>query len=225
MATLEELFDKGTGGRSRKWRHYLEIYQRYLHAFQGRRCTYLEIGVENGGSLQIMRDYLGKEARIVGLDVNPACAALGGEIHIGDQSDPAVLARLVDSCGPFDIVIDDGSHIADHQLVSFFNLFPALKEGGIYIVEDLHASFWAGPQQSSRYGINFYDFARGLVEKLSLYHLDPRSFERFHLPHDQRGGQIQTNNFAADQVFGIHFYDSVIVFEKRRRREPIHETR
>jgi hypothetical protein len=228
MASLEELFDQGTGGRCRKWRHYFEIYERYLAAFRGKPCTYLEIGVERGGSLQIMGNYLGKEARIVGIDVNPACAALaedGAEVHIGDQSDAAFLAKVAAGSGPFDIIVDDGSHYADHQIVSFFNLFPVLKEGGIYIVEDMHAAFWAGPYQASRFGINFYDFARGLVEKLSLFHIDQRFFERYHIPHAERQGSIVMNNFAMNEIFGIHFYDSMIVFEKRRRREPIHETK
>jgi cephalosporin hydroxylase len=228
MATLEELFDKGTGGRCEKWRHYFEVYERYLQSFKNKPCSYLEIGVQQGGSLQIMAEYLGKQARIVGIDIDPACAELAKEgrvIHIGDQSDAAFLAGVAAASGPFDIIIDDGSHIADHQIVSFFTLFPALKEGGVYIVEDLHTTFWSGDYQASRYGLNFYDFARGLVEKLSLFHIDQRLFERYHQPYAERQGQMVMNNFALNEMFAIHFYDSQIVFEKRRRREPIEERR
>jgi predicted O-methyltransferase YrrM len=228
MATLEELFDKGTGGRCHKWRHYFEIYERFLHKFKDSSCSYLEIGVKQGGSLMIMQDYLGKEASITGIDIDPACAALaeeGLDVHIGDQSDAVFLAEIVRQRGPFDIIVDDGSHIADHQLTSFFNLFPALKEGGVYIVEDLHTVFWTGEYQSSRYGINFYDFARGLVEKLSLNFADIRLFERYHQPREERPGAMVMNNFALNEIFGIYFFDSMIVFEKRRRTEPLAEIR
>jgi len=225
--TLEELFDKGTGGRCHKWRHYFEIYERYLQKFVGKNCTYLEIGVQKGGSIQIMQEWLGPQARIVGADIDPECEKLRGEgreIYIGDQADVNFLAKLKAECGEFDVIVDDGGHTPDQQIVSFLNLFPALKEGGIYLLEDLHTTFWYG-SQDSRYGINFYDFARGLVEKLSLYHVDQRLFDRYHQPVAERSGVIHMNNFALNEIFGIHFYDSIIVFEKRRRPEPLCEWR
>ena len=73
MPSLEELFDRGTGGRCSKWRHYFEIYDRYLTPFRGKACTYLEIGVSQGGSLEIFQEYLGSEAKIIGLDIKPEC--------------------------------------------------------------------------------------------------------------------------------------------------------
>jgi hypothetical protein len=225
--TLEELFDRGTGGRCSKWRHYFEIYERYLARFRGTDCSYLEIGVSAGGSLDIFQEYLGERARIVGVDINPDCKSQerpGIEILIGDQGDGNFMAGSVVPKGPFDIIIDDGGHIPDQQLVSFFSLFPHLKEGGVYIVEDMHATFWLGGQ-ASRFGINFYDFAKGLTEKLSLYHIDQRLLERYQLPRDQRADAVTLNNFAATDIFGIHFYDSVIVFEKRKRLEPLTEIR
>ena len=227
MGKMEELFLQGTGGKCHKWRHYFEIYERYFSSFVGKDCTYLEIGVQKGGSLQIMQEYLGPKARVIGVDIDPECTALrdeGREIHIGDQSDVQFLAQLTRECGPFDIVLDDGGHTADQQIVSFLSLFPALKEGGIYAVEDLQSTFWFG-MQDSRYGINFYDFARGLVEKLSLYHIDQRLFDRYHQPLSERQGVVHFNNFAVNEIFGIHFYDSIVVFEKRRRSEPLCEFR
>jgi hypothetical protein len=227
MPSLEELFDRGTDGRCSKWRHYFEIYERYLSRFKGTPCTYLEIGVSKGGSLEIFQEYLGEKARLVGVDINPECKQYERdqvEILIGDQSDGTFMGDVVAAKGPFDIIIDDGGHVSDQQLVSFLTLFPQLKEGGVYIVEDLHTTFWLG-FQNSRFGINFYDFARGLVEKLTLYHIDQRLFERYNTPMDQRTGSVNFDNFAVNEVHSIHFYDSVIVFEKKRRVEPSCEVR
>jgi hypothetical protein len=225
MARLEELFDAGTGGRCIKWRHYFEIYERYLGKFVGTDVRYLEIGVQMGGSLHLMRRYLGEQATIIGVDVNPNCAILareGLEVHIGSGDDAQFLGHLARERGPFDVIIDDGGHVPDQQLVSFLTLFPSLKEGGIYLVEDLHASFWQ-EFQNSRYGINFYDFAKGLVEKLSYYHIDHRFHEEFKKPYDQRVHPQKADNFAANEIFGVHFYDSIVVIEKRRRQEPSSE--
>jgi hypothetical protein len=227
MATLEDLFDRGTGGKSHKWRHYFEIYERYMRSYVGKPCTYLELGVQRGGSLENMQEYLGPQARVIGADIDPACAALrneGREVYIGDQSDPAFLGQLASQCGPFDIVVDDGGHVADQQIMSFLSLFPALKDGGVYLVEDLHTVFWHG-YQDSRFGLNFYDFAKGLTDKLSLYNIDHRFFARYHQPYAERQGVVSVNNFALNDIFCISFYDSIAVFEKRRRGEPLVEIR
>jgi hypothetical protein len=227
MLSLEELFDRGTGGRSSKWRHYFEIYERYFAPFRGKACTYLEIGVSQGGSLEIFKEYLGPDAKVIGLDINPDClqwARNGLEVLIGDQASPEFMSQVVAPKGPFDLILDDGGHIPDQQLVSFLSLWPTLKEGGIYMVEDLHTSFWLGGQ-GSRFGINFYDFARGLVEKLSAYHVDERLMERYALAREVRSSSVSFNNFATSEIHGIHFYDSIIVFEKRRRIEPLNEWR
>jgi hypothetical protein len=90
MGVLADLFDQGTGGNCHKWRHYFEIYERYFGQFVGKPCTYLEIGVQGGGSLSIMKRYFGPQARVIGLDMDPACAQLrqqGLEVHIGNQAD------------------------------------------------------------------------------------------------------------------------------------------
>lgn len=227
MSRLLEIFDRGTGGNCDKWRHYFEIYERYFDKFVGSQCTYLEIGVQGGGSLSIMREYLGDRARIVGIDVDPACAKLaqrGREIHIGDAANGSFLNDVAAKAGPFDIIVDDGGHVADQQLVAFFNLFPHLNYGGIYLVEDLHCQFWYG-YQASRFGINFYDFAKGLVEKLALWNIDLGLLNRYKQPHENRQGAVQLNNFAVHDLFGIHFYDSVVALEKRRIPEPLSQVK
>ena len=77
------------GGRSiHKWIDYFEVYHRAFSSYRGKEITFLEIGVQNGGSLHMWRRYLGPQARIIGIDVDPNCKALeqdGFEIWIGDQ--------------------------------------------------------------------------------------------------------------------------------------------
>lgn len=91
------------------------------------------------------RDYFSK-ARVVGLDIKPAARSHAGErvmIEIGDASDPAVLANIASQYGPFDLVIDDGSHRWQHQILAFECLFASLRPRGVFIIEDLHTSYFS----------------------------------------------------------------------------------
>jgi len=221
MGELEALFDQGTGGRSHKWRHYFAIYERYLTKFKSQQCVYVEIGIERGGTLDIMQKFLGEKARIIGVDIDARCKEIeknGHEIHIGDQGNTQFMRNLRNQIGPIDIVVDDGGHTPDQQITTFYELWPYLKPGGIYLVEDLHANLWAS-HQHSRYGITFFDLAKSMADKMSYWHLDPKSFDMF------RSGQKveRIENFVTNQVYGIHFYDSVIVFEKRDISPPVCE--
>ena len=58
--------------------------------------------------------------------------------RLGNQDDSEFLAKLAQEAGNFDIIIDDCSHISDLTIKSFEILFPYLKAGGIYVIEDLH---------------------------------------------------------------------------------------
>lgn len=223
---LEQRFLQGLDGNSDKWRHYFEVYDRHMSRFRGRECTYLEIGVQRGGSLTLMQEYLGPQAKVFGADIDPACANNPNhQVFIGDQSDAGFVHKVIEEIGGADIIIDDGGHTPDQQLVSFFTLFPRLRDGGVYLVEDLHCCFWEG-YGASRFGINFYDFAKGLTDKLALWHYDRRMADgRAMQPREQRQGRRAPGNFAAEQIFNISFYDSIIAFEKRAIPEPLRERR
>eukprot|EP00937_MAST-01D_sp_MAST-1D-sp2_P002919 g2919.t1 len=120
-------------------------YAQYFEPLRERDLRVLEIGVRGGSSLQLWHAYFPR-ATIVGLDVSMKdtdVSALGGRVVAleCDQSDPAALQRVVDRVGgEFDIVIDDGGHTMQQQQVSLGFLFPHLKPGGLYVIEDLHTS-------------------------------------------------------------------------------------
>lgn len=121
---------------------YLHVYERY---FESRRniTSLLEIGVLNGCSLRLWRDYF-QQAKIWGLDIDPSRSIHSGdriEVVIGDQSNHECLKNLGDTAGGFDIVIDDGSHITSYIIESLRGLWPHLRSGGIYAIEDLGLSY------------------------------------------------------------------------------------
>jgi 23S rRNA U2552 (ribose-2'-O)-methylase RlmE/FtsJ len=139
---LETYFDEYQEGPGIwKWRHYFSAYERHLCKFVGKAPVVVEIGVHSGGSLRMWREYFGAGARIVGVDLE-ACKAYENKdttIVVGDQADPEVL-RQVAAISPdgIDVVIDDGGHRPHQQIATLEGLLPHLRQGGVYIVEDVH---------------------------------------------------------------------------------------
>lgn len=193
-----------------KWHHYLGIYHRHLGHFRGTGVRLLEIGVHNGGSLQVWRRYLGPDAVIHGLDVDPRCAAVDDgdlTVHIGSQDDRELLGRIVAEMGGIDVVVDDGSHVWSHQIATFETLFPLLSDRGIYLCEDTHTSYWPEYGADRQDAKSFVTYARDLVDRLyAPYALEPSR--------------------AADD-FGrttacISFHDSIVAIEKAPSVPPFH---
>lgn len=137
---------------AKKESHFIEAYQKHFAGLNPKRV--LEIGVQGGGSLKIWRDMF-PEAEIVGVDIDPECKKHEDEritVQIGSQSD----VKFLESLGEFDIIIDDGGHTMTQQQVSLKWLMPQLREGGIYVIEDLHTSYW----------IQFKDIEHSTIEEI-----------------------------------------------------------
>jgi hypothetical protein len=131
-----------------KWLNYFPIYEELFSRFRCTGPTVLEIGVYKGASLKLWQTYFGSGAHVIGIDIDAECKRFENanrniSVRIGSQADRAFLRSLIDEFGMFDIIIDDGSHMVDHQITSFNTLFgDGLKAGGIYLVEDLECYFW-----------------------------------------------------------------------------------
>src|SRR5262245_57553982 len=138
-AALSILYDIDKGPRLHD---YTEHYRRFLRPLRSQPIGLLEIGILDGGSLRLWRRFLPK-AKVVGIDLKlPHLHLPGVEMHQGDQSDEEFLSGLISRYGGFDVVIDDGSHVGTHVRTSFRVLFPALRPGGWYVIEDLETSYW-----------------------------------------------------------------------------------
>lgn len=124
---------------------FMPFYHRHFGHYADRPLTLMEIGVLDGGSLRLWRR-LFPQAELHALDIDPRCAAFAGEtgarITIGSQADARVLEDWFRSAAaPPDVLLDDGSHRMDHIVLSFRTLFPLMKPGSTYVVEDIGTSY------------------------------------------------------------------------------------
>lgn len=135
-----------------KWgKHfYTPHYKFHFSKFRNKKINLLEIGIggyenpiQGGGSLRMWERFFPK-ASVFGLDIFDKKQLSEGRIKIiqGSQIDKGLLEDLSSKVGGFDIIIDDGSHQNHHIIESFEILFPLLKMGGIYVVEDTQTSYW-----------------------------------------------------------------------------------
>ena len=125
--------------------HYFDIYHRHLKRFRGRAVKVVEFGVSLGGSAQMWREYFGPRAQLYGIDRDRRCKqweAPWFQVFIGDQADRAFLHQVAQQIGRVDIVIDDGGHHPDQQIATFEEFYPLIKPGGVFLIEDLHTSYW-----------------------------------------------------------------------------------
>lgn len=207
---LEQFFFYGEHKVINKFWHYFEIYERFFSAYRNKSIKMLEIGVFKGGSLQMWKNYFGNDSLIVGIDINPICKEFeekGIEICIGSQEDEGFLKSVSEKYGPFDIILDDGSHIMKHQIASFETLFSEVNDGGVYLCEDTHTSYFS-EYDGILWGKNtFIEYSKNWIDGLHKQYVD-RKDKKFISLH-------------ADNIKACHYYDSMVVIEKGRRKESI----
>jgi predicted O-methyltransferase YrrM len=192
-----------------KWIHYFPIYTRHLTPYARRPVSVLEIGVYRGGSMRMWSRFFGPDARLVGVDIDPVALISAGDrytVVLADQADPDAMRDLAQKHGPFDVIIDDGGHSMVQQITSIETLFPMLNEGGVYLVEDCHTSYWEQYDGGRGREGTFMEWVKTRLDDLNGYH--------------QKDG---VEPVWTRQVDGIHVYDSVVVLDKKTRFAPFAE--
>lgn len=187
---------RSTPRPSHKFLHYFPIYEHLFAGYRGKEFTFVEFGVQGGGSLQMWREYFGPQARIVGVDLNPQ-AALDSpdfDVRIGDQGDQQFLDELFADLGQVDVVLDDGGHQSFQQILTVQRAL-AHADGPILIaVEDTTTSF---------------------DRVSSLFHRN-RSFQRFaqaasDLLTERSMGEVPAPSLL-DALWSVEFYNGVVAF-------------
>lgn len=214
-----------------KWFHYFEVYHRFFAHYRNQpELKVLEIGVFRGGSLQMWKQYFGPTSTIVGIDINPECSRFENQdasifVRVGAQQDHHFLAQVIAEFGPFDIIIDDGSHISEHMIATLNYLYPlGLKESGVYLVEDTHTNYWeieAGKSPE----LTFMAYAKGLVDRLHEPYSRFLKLTCFDYDNPEKVKAAPFTYFF-NHTKGISFFDSIVVFEKCRNKSiPNHQIR
>jgi hypothetical protein len=208
---LRSYFLSNTQNLIHKWDHYFDIYHRHFARFRNQSPTVLEFGVYQGGSLHMWRDYFGAGSKIVGVDIDARCKRFDADsirVFIGNQEDRQFLRNLGSELGELDIVIDDGGHTMAQQTVTFEETYRLVRRGGVYLVEDLHTSYWHEYGGALRSPTSFVEVAKRLVDQLNAW-------------HSRDTASLAVDDFTRS-TRSIHFYDSVVVFEKERVDQPWH---
>ena len=202
MSLWSEFSGNGYGRSAYKGSHYFTAYERHLARFCGLSVTMIEIGVFQGGSLEMWKRYLGPSAQIVGIDIDPACKAYEEPqvaVRIGDQGDPAFLQEVVDEFGPIDIVLDDGSHRGPDIATSFEVIYPQLQHNGVYIVEDAATSYMPSYGGGLNRPGTFLESVKARVDEL----------------HADYSPEIETTPFS-QMTLSMHVYQNLVAFERGR---------
>jgi hypothetical protein len=203
-----------------KWLHYFEIYDRYFSQFRNKEVNVLEIGVYRGGSLQMWKEYFGTNATIVGVDIDSECKQYEEErinIEIGSQEDPEFLNKLIEKYGHFDVIIDDGGHTMNQQKVSFNTLFKAVPNGGVYLCEDCHTSYWSDFGGGYKNKSSFIEFSKKLIDVINYRYIGITSdTEKASLLRRIKSAirRRQISSEYQDMMKSVAFYDSIVVVEK-----------
>lgn len=147
VRSLRELYAGHDGKVSDKWSIYLDTYESIFAPYRELPIRMLEIGIQNGGSLEIWSKYFRNAVVFVGCDINPACGGLRFDdprvnVVVGDANSSDAESAITSLSPEFDVIVDDGSHTSRDIVSSFAHYFGKLRDGGMYIAEDLHCSYW-----------------------------------------------------------------------------------
>lgn len=180
--------------RSIKHNTYFEIYDELFSSYCGREITFVEIGVLEGGSLFMWREFFGPKARIIGVDFNPDVKKWqehGFEIYIGNQADKEFWNYFINDVGPVDIVLDDGGHSYEQQIITTEMLLDNMKDGGLLVIEDTHTSYMDGfgPMKYS-----FIEYTKNMIDRIN------RRFSQFDHQENER------------RVWSLRIFESIVAF-------------
>ena len=151
MKSLDQIAIEEKTDKSSLIHNYCEKYELYFNSIRFKNLKVLEIGVQNGFSLKTWERYF-ENSSIYGIDIADCSCFDSDRIKnfCFSQTDTNKLKEINELYGPFDIIIDDGSHINEHMVETFDFMFPLLNKNGYYVVEDLHCCYWKNFSDSKK---------------------------------------------------------------------------
>ena len=184
-----------------KWEKYFPVYEKYFNQFKNKKITFIEIGIFNGGSLKMWKNYFGKDSKIIGIDINSECKKFEEKennifVEIGNQSDNNFWRSFFEKYGNVDAILDDGGHTNLDQIMTTVNTVQYINDGGILMVEDTHTSYVDEYNSSKKY--SFINFSKKIIDDInSNIELDLG---------------IKINFSLKKYIYSVNFYESIVCF-------------
>jgi 23S rRNA U2552 (ribose-2'-O)-methylase RlmE/FtsJ len=214
MSRIREIFHNELTLGSDKWDPYFDVYENYCSKYINKPITLVEIGVQSGGSIQMWRKFLGPEAKIIGVDVDPAVMNHKPfydeniDIVIGDQESHEFWDSFLQKYPEIDVLIDDGGHTMQQQIVTFERVFPHIKKDGVLICEDTHTSYYRSFGSSLYDRNSFIEYSKRISDLINYQHID--SSDRRNIDHKLLS--------ICNDLTGVCFHDSMVVFLKNGKK-------
>jgi 23S rRNA U2552 (ribose-2'-O)-methylase RlmE/FtsJ len=200
---IKNLFDNSKN-KSRKLEKYFFAYDELFRKYKNQDVTLVEIGIHNGGSLDIWRSFFSANSRIIGIDLNPECKRFernGIEVFIGNQSDPNFWNTFFKEVGMVDIIVDDGGHSNIDQIITLISTVDKINDGGILAVEDTHTSYISLYNSSKKY--SFIEFSKKIIDDINLKF--DKNFKQFKFS-------------LSDCIYSVQTFESIVAFKIDRKK-------
>ena len=183
---------------------YFQVYEDVFKKYIGKKITFVEVGVLHGGSLFMWREYFGKEARIIGIDLHPKAKELekhGFEIYTGSQSDVNFWKNFFSEVGKIDILLDDGGHGNLQQIVTLSETIDNINDDGVILIEDIHTSYLKKFGNPSKY--SFVNYSKHLIDVINSRFPDT---------------QLKKNNPFKNKIYSISFHESIVTIKINKKK-------
>ena len=185
-----------------KYKNYFNVYDQLFSSYINKKIIFVEIGVFQGGSLQMWRKFFGNKARIIGIDINPGAKKFekdGFEIFIGNQSSPDFWDYFFKKIGKVDIILDDGGHTNKQQIITTINCIKYIKDNGKLVIEDVHTSYQKEFQNPQQY--SFINYCKKIIDDINFRFPNLGNF----------------NHSLSKHVYSIFFFESIVCFNINKK--------
>jgi hypothetical protein len=203
--------------KSSLFHNYTKVYSQYFSKVKDAPIKFLEIGIFKGNSFKFWEKYF-TQADLHFIDITNQYIqyySKRSKYHYMDQSNIRQLREFGAEHGMFDVILDDGGHTMNQQIASFIALFPFVKSGGLYIIEDLHTSYWHSYNGSGDNGYAGEGTAVGYLKNLVDHVNYPGAVSECADINKLTEEQKEKMNYLRDNIESIRFYTSVCIIEKK----------
>jgi hypothetical protein len=171
---------------------YHRFYPLYLERLRpiAEPWAMLEIGTDQSKSMEMWKRYFPSNVFVYGVDIGVSAQGERFRIFQADQSSQSALKTVVQtisaSAAPVHFIIDDGSHIPEHQISTFDLLFSSLlTPGGVFIIEDIETSYWTRgglygypTEYGYHHSRSIIEIFKDLLDEVNDEFLTPRNRDR-----------------------------------------------